>query len=96
MNRSIEVHLKKLESLAVPEKPLRRSHLFAVQTDQERDAAIAALVAGGADPDDFFIQLVAAEPIRGELIGRSMMTRRDGSTGLDDGRQWMASADNAL
>jgi hypothetical protein len=43
--------------------PLRRSHLFAAQTDQERDAAIAALVAGGAEPDDFFIQLVAAEPI---------------------------------
>ena len=62
MNRSIEVRLKKLESLAPPEIPLRRSHLFAAQTDQERDAAISALVAGGADPDDFFIQLVAAEP----------------------------------
>jgi hypothetical protein len=68
MNRSIEVRLKKLESLAMPERQLRRSHLFAAQTDQERHAAIAALVAGGADPDDFFIQLVAAEPITGATI----------------------------
>jgi hypothetical protein len=66
MNRSIEARLKKLESLAAPEMPLRRSDLFAAQTDQERDAAIATLVAGGADPDDFFIQLVAADPIRGD------------------------------
>jgi hypothetical protein len=35
--------------------------MFAAQTDAERDAAIADLVAGGADPDDFFIQLVGAE-----------------------------------
>jgi hypothetical protein len=61
MNRSIEVRLKKLESLAPPEGPLRRCHMFAAQTDAERDAAIADLVSGGADPDDFFIQLVGAE-----------------------------------
>jgi hypothetical protein len=63
MNRSIEVRLKKLESSATPAAPPRRCHMFAAQTDVERDAAIANLVAGGADPDDFFIQLVAAEPI---------------------------------
>jgi hypothetical protein len=61
MNRSIEVRLKKLEILAPPEGPLRRCHMFAAQTDAKRDAAIAALVASGADPDDFFIQLVGAE-----------------------------------
>jgi hypothetical protein len=44
MNRSIEARLKKLESLAAPEMPLRRSYLFAAQTDTERDLAIAALV----------------------------------------------------
>ena len=61
MNRSIEVRLKKLESLTTPEVLLRRCHMFAAQTDAERDAAIADLVGGGADPDDFFIQLVGAE-----------------------------------
>jgi len=70
MNRSIEARLKKLESLAAPEIPLRRSYLFAAQTDTERDLAIAALVAGGADPDDFFIQLVAAEPVKGDARTR--------------------------
>jgi hypothetical protein len=66
MNRLIELRLKKLESLATPEGPLRRYHMFAAQTDAERDAAIADMVASGADPDDFFIQLVAAEPMRGD------------------------------
>ena len=66
MNRSIELRLKKLESLATPEGPLRRCHMLAAQTDAEREAAIADLVANGADPDDFFIQLVGAEPIRGD------------------------------
>jgi len=50
--------------------PLRRSYLFAAQTDTERDLAIAALVAGGADPDDFFIQLVAAETVKGDARTR--------------------------
>jgi hypothetical protein len=61
MIRSIELRLKKLESLAPPEGPLRRCHMFAAPTDAERDAAIADLVASGADPGDFFIQLVGAE-----------------------------------
>jgi hypothetical protein len=65
MNRSIEARLKNLESSATPAAPLRRCHMFAAQTDAERDATIADLVAGGADPDDFFIQLVGAEPSRG-------------------------------
>ncbi len=63
MNRSIEIRLKRLEGRSAPEKPPRRSHMFAAKTDAERDAAIADLVAAGAaDPDDLFIILTPSKP----------------------------------
>jgi hypothetical protein len=61
MNRSIDVRLKKLEATATLEAPSKKVHLFAAQTDAERDAKIAELVAAGAGPDDLFIQLLGAD-----------------------------------
>jgi hypothetical protein len=62
MNRSIEIRLKRLETLMVPKRPPRRSHIVAAPTDEEGDAAIAELIAAGASPDDLFIRLVPFKP----------------------------------
>jgi hypothetical protein len=58
VNRSIAERLKKLETLMVPEAPLRRWHFVPARTDAERDAAIAELIGEGASPDDVFVELV--------------------------------------
>jgi hypothetical protein len=62
MNRSIEIRLRKLETRMAPESLPRRSHKVAAPTPEEGDAAIAKLIAEGADPDDLFILLVPAKP----------------------------------
>jgi hypothetical protein len=62
MNRSIEIRLKKLETLMAPQRPPRRSHIVGAPTPEEGDAAIAELIAEGASPDDLFIRLVPLEP----------------------------------
>ena len=63
MNRSIEIRLKRLETVSAPVESPRRVHLVGAKTDQERDAAIADLVAAGtAEPGDFFIVLVPGKP----------------------------------
>jgi hypothetical protein len=57
--------LKRLETVSAPVESPRRVHLVGAKTDQERDAAIADLVAAGtAEPGDLFIFLVPGRPER--------------------------------
>ena len=79
MNRSIEIRLKRLEAVSAPVESPRRVHLVGARTDQDRDAAVADLVAAGAaEPGDSFIFLIPAKP--------------EGTSAMHDNYRWDETA----